>query len=112
MGSPKIVQKGELDGSVLGVWKVTDAGRRRIGGSLAVPKTFALRYDTKRVHRVAEGEVGHDILKKRNREIGEVLGTYSKEEYAARPYIYDVIRKDLEDLRVPASLRGARQGRG
>lgn len=100
----KLVQKGELDGSVLGVWKVTDAGRRRIGGSLAVPKTFALRSDTKPMPRVAEGEHVHDSLKKKIREIGEILGRYAKEEYAARPYIYDVIWKDIEGLPRPSHV--------
>ena len=51
-----------------------------------------------------EGEHVHESLKRKIKEIGEILGRYAKEEYTAKPYVYDVIWKDDEGLPRPSHV--------
>ena len=51
-----------------------------------------------------EEEHVHESLKRKIKEIGEILGRYAKEEYTAKPYIYDVIWKDDEGLPRPSHV--------
>jgi hypothetical protein len=71
-------------------WVITDTGRRRIGEPTPGPSPLP--------------KPPHDTLKRKIKEIGEILGRYAKEEYTARPYIYDVIWKDIEGLPRPSHV--------
>jgi hypothetical protein len=51
-----------------------------------------------------EEEHVHESLKRKIKEIGEILGRYAKEEYTAKPYVYDVIWKDDEGLPRPSHV--------
>ena len=46
----------------------------------------------------------HKSLKRRLKEIGEILGRYAKEEHAASPYVYDVVWKETEGLPRPSHV--------
>jgi hypothetical protein len=86
----KLVEKGEIDGSIPGVWKITELGRKRISEHTPSPSPPL--------------EHTHENLKRKIKEIGEILGRYAREEYTARPYIYDVIWKDIEGLPRPSHV--------
>jgi len=51
-----------------------------------------------------ERESVHNILKRKIKEIGIILGKYAKEEYPASPYIYDVVWKEIEGLPRPCHV--------
>jgi hypothetical protein len=104
VGTPEACGKGRNRWLGSGVWKITDTGRRRIGESPVEPPPAPLRPGTRPTLRVAEGEHAHQNLKRKIKEIGEILGRYAKEEYAARPYVYDVIWKDIEGLPRPSHV--------
>jgi len=99
-----LVEKGEIDGSVRGIWKITDLGRKRVGASASGISTAPTRPHDSLTPAVHEGERTHGMLKRKIKEIGEIVGRYAQEEYAARPYIYDVIWKDIEGLPRPSHV--------
>lgn len=50
------------------------------------------------------GESLHKRLKKKIEEIGIILGKYTKVEYPAPPYVYDVVWKEVEGLPRPCHV--------
>jgi len=67
-------------------------------------KVSATIPDVRPIPTMPEGEHTHENLKRKIKEIGEILGRYAQEEYSARPYIYDVIWKDIEGLPRPSHV--------
>jgi hypothetical protein len=51
-----------------------------------------------------EEESIHRALKRKIKEIGVILGKFAKEEYPARPYVYDVVWKEVEGLPRPCHV--------
>jgi hypothetical protein len=50
------------------------------------------------------GERRHEELKRKIKEIGEILGKYPAVEFHAAPYVYDVVWKDAEGLPRPSHV--------
>lgn len=49
-------------------------------------------------------ESRHKELKRKIKELGEILGRYATEEYHTAPYVYDVIWKEIEGLPRPSHV--------
>jgi len=50
------------------------------------------------------GERRHEELKRKIKEIGEILGKYPAAEFHSAPYVYDVVWKDAEGLPRPSHV--------